>query len=159
MITRALTIASLLFVVAACTRPVTSDNVQRLHREFRIEHRVSDSGYEEKRLKWRGEFEGRTSRVFVKRFREDGMLVMCGFRVYATGLADRLEELWFAGARIVIDGVEVTKTKYLLTQAAKYAKEAEVAACVNTGWPATDALMKKPIGFDGDPVRGSVGRT
>ena len=159
MITRVLTIASLLFVVAACERAMTSDNVQRLHREFRMEHRVSDSGYEEKLLKWRGEFEGRTSRIFVKRFREDGMLVLCGFRVYATGLADRLEELWFAEARIVIDGVEVTKTKFLLAQAARYAKEAEVASCVNTGWPASDALMKKPIGFDGDPVRGSVGRT
>lgn len=154
MFNRPVMIAGLLAVLSGCALgPMTSDGYERVHRATPIDHRVSDKSYKELRLSWKGTYEGNTSRIFLKRFRENGMLVICGFRIYADGMASSLEDLWFAKARIVIDQVEVTKTRFFLSQGAKYAKEAEVASCVNTGWPAAKSLMEGVIGFDGGKVR------
>ena len=156
MLARLFAVIAVAAFVSSCSWNISRDGLYQYSVPYQMAHRISDDSYEKIKLFWWGEFAGRYSTMYVKRFEVDGRLVICGMRVRATGFAESLEDAWFHGANFVIDGADITKMGFLLAQSEKHAVSGEVVACMNTGWPAHYSLMTKKIRVDGMPVRESI---
>jgi hypothetical protein len=128
----------------------------QLEEARRLPLRVSNSTYEKHVLPWGGTFRSRKSIVYTKRSENNGILVICGLRVNPSGLPSVLEDKWFAQAKVIIDDIEIVQATFVYHQPKKFIAEGDVAGCVSTGWPATEALMTKQLYFSGATVRESV---
>ncbi len=141
------------FALSACTYNISEEGLYQYGDPYRVSDQVTDDSYERMRLFWWGEYAGRKSTVYLKRFSVDGRLVICGMRVRSSGLAEALENEWFAEGKIVIDGARIVKMGFLRPQAEDNVEKGEAATCVNTGWPAHESLMTKKMYVDGLSAR------
>ncbi len=158
MFFRLFAVVALAAIVSSCSYShISGEGLYQYGRPFQMADRVSDETYEKLKLYWRGDFKGRHSTVYVKRFDVDGRLVMCGLRVRDVGLREALEIEWFAGGNFVIDGADIVSTRFLRAQSEKFVGDGEVVSCMNTGWPAHESLMTKQVYVDGVPARVTVG--
>ncbi len=112
-----------------------------------------DSTYHLRTIRWSGTFEGGTTTYYIKAFRKDGMIAVCGVRIMEpSGWADDLAETWIDRSRIYVGSRQNTVASGSILGAVDPTDKL-TARCVKTKTPAPDNTAFFPIGLVGSAVR------
>lgn len=114
-----------------------------------------DSTYNKRTLRWSGTFGGTTTTYYIKAFRKDGMIALCGVRIMeAAAVADDLAGTWIERAQVYLGSREntVASGRFIGEVLEGTPLDQITARCIKTKTPATDSTLFYPIGLVGDPV-------